>query len=363
MNLAIPDTEYMKYGKNLYKDKDRFIEEATFELTYRCNLNCVHCWCNDLSLKRREEELKFNEICMIMDKIANEGCLWICFTGGEPLIREDFFDLYLYAKKKGFMISVLTNATLIDEKTADFFAEWPPRLVEITLYGIKEKTYEQVTGVKGSFRKCMGAIERLAGRKINLEIKTMLLTINKHEIKAMSDFARNLGVNFRHDPFVHSKLNGDKSPHQFRLAAEEIVEIESEMKNMPGYWQKQCKSSFNLKIECEKLYICGAGRGSFFVDPYGGLRTCGVPCKHVYDLKKGSFEEGWYNFIPWVVDRKRSNQDFVCQDCQIRGMCSQCPNLAYLEKGDEEKVVDYICAVFKERAKRFGKEVLINAGN
>lgn len=348
--------DYYKITKKFIEYNDRMPVEATFEISFRCNLNCVHCYCNDPSLKKKGEELTFEEICRIIDEIADEGCFWILFTGGEPFIREDFPDLYLYAKKKGFICAIFTNATLMDKKKINLLKEYPPYEVSVSLYGITEKTYEGVTRVKGSFKKAMRGIRILHEHKIPLEIKTMVLNINKHEIKKMHEFAEGLGARFRYDPLIYSKLNRDKSPCNFRLNAAECTDLDMELNYIQSDWRKQCAAYSGISIDRERLYICGAGQNTFVINPYGKLQTCGLPGKYTYNLKKGTFKEGWYDFMPKVINRKRLNKDFKCLDCDLRGFCAQCPNLAYLENNNEEKIVDYICALFKERTRRFVKK-------
>jgi MoaA/NifB/PqqE/SkfB family radical SAM enzyme len=123
------------------------------ELTFRCNLQCAHCYCN-LPLNDQDainKELSTEKVCDILDQIADAGCLWLLLTGGEPLVRRDFLEIYTYAKKKGFMISLFTNGTLLTEKMADYLAEYPPFILEITLYGVTKETYESITGLIKTF--------------------------------------------------------------------------------------------------------------------------------------------------------------------------------------------------------------------
>lgn len=358
MNTPIPEIEYSDFSQGLSQGQARLMQEATIELTYRCNLNCCHCYCNIGELKREEEELSFKEVCAIIDQAREQGCFWLAFTGGEPLARKDFFELYLYAKKKGFLIAVLTNATLIDEKAVEFFEQWPPRQIEISLYGICEETYERVTGVKGSFKKCMRALCLLSKRGINLEIKAMALTLNKHEIKQIKDFALSLGARFRYDHLVHCALTGDKSPHKYRLSPEESVDLDLELEDMAKGWEKDCRSYQGTVIDPDRLFICGAGKSSIYVNPYGNLQACSFPISYKYDLKKGPLIEGWNNFSQEVTEKKRLKAGYPCHSCKVHALCSQCPAWAFLECADEEGVVGYICALFKERARRFGTEYL-----
>src|SRR6185503_239215 len=104
-------------------------------------------------------ELTLDEHRRILDQMAAAGCLWLLYTGGEILARRDFLDIYTHAKRNGFLITLFTNGTMITEKVADYLAEWRPFSVEITVYGRTRATYERLTGVPGSYDKCMRGID------------------------------------------------------------------------------------------------------------------------------------------------------------------------------------------------------------
>ena len=143
---------------------------ATIEVTRRCPLTCVHCY-NNLPMSDHEassSELSYQELCRILDEMAEAGCLWLLFTGGEIFARRDFLDIYTYAKRKGFLITLFTNGTLITPRIADYLAVWRPFAIEITLYGRTRDTYERLTGVPGSYDKCLKDLlleRRLAPRR------------------------------------------------------------------------------------------------------------------------------------------------------------------------------------------------------
>ncbi|MCI0474718.1 MAG: radical SAM protein, partial [Anaerolineales bacterium] len=123
------------------------------EFTERCNCNCRHCYINLPANDRtaKSQELTFAEIRNIFDQAVELGSLWCLMTGGEPLVREDFAEIYLYAKKKGLLASIFTNATLIDDKFIELIKRYPPRDLEVSVYGVTRETYERVTRVPGSF--------------------------------------------------------------------------------------------------------------------------------------------------------------------------------------------------------------------
>jgi MoaA/NifB/PqqE/SkfB family radical SAM enzyme len=164
---------------------------GTIEVTWRCPIRCVHCY-NNLPIGDQEarlNELTYQEHCRILDEITEAGCLWLLYTGGEIFARKDFLDIYTYAKKKGLLITLFTNGTLITPEIADYLAEWRPFSIEITLYGRSKETYERITGIPGSFERCMQGIRLLIDRGLPLKLKTMALTVNKDEVWEIKRFA------------------------------------------------------------------------------------------------------------------------------------------------------------------------------
>ncbi|MEA3506802.1 MAG: radical SAM protein, partial [Elusimicrobiota bacterium] len=132
--------------------------QGTFELTRRCNLRCSYCYVGFDWKISPEEELSREEIYSLLDQVAAAGCLFLTFTGGEPLSREDFPAIYSYAVQKGIKVVIFTNGTLIDRTLAALFREQPPLYLEITMPGISEEVYERVTGVKGSYERFRKAL-------------------------------------------------------------------------------------------------------------------------------------------------------------------------------------------------------------
>ena len=126
--------------------------KAMFELTYRCNFNCVHCY---VVREKDKRELTTAEVKEILRQLKAQGCFHIGFTGGEPLMREDIFEILNYAKLLGFRISLLTNGYFIDKSVAKEIASLGIGLnrVDISVLGAALKTFEGITKKKGSFRK------------------------------------------------------------------------------------------------------------------------------------------------------------------------------------------------------------------
>ena len=349
--LHIPIMPYSEFGKRIY---DRAVAERIpvgggIEPTFRCNLKCAHCY---VAYDPKKKEMTYEEIRRILDEITEAGCLWLLITGGEPLMRDDFLDIYTYAKKKGLIITLFTNGTLITPLIADYLRDWPPHSIEITLYGITKQTYERVTGVAGSFESCMKGIQLLLERKIPLRLKTMVMTLNQHELWDIKKHVEDLGVGFRFDPVLNPGLDGSKEPCKLRIPPEEVVKLDLADAKRLKEWREFC-SKFLGPAKSDKLYICGAGQTSFHIDPYGELSVCIMSRVPSYNLGQGSFQEGWYGFIPKIREQKLET-DYKCAKCELISLCGQCPGWAQLENGNMETPVDYLCQIAHLRAEAFG---------
>jgi len=335
---------------------------GTIEVTRRCPLACAHCY-NNLPLTDQQAldgELSYEEHCGILDEIVESGCFWLLYTGGEIFARQDFIDIYRYAKKKGLLITLFTNAVLINQKIADSLAEYPPHYIEISLYGRTKKTYEKVTGRPGSFRRCMRGIELLIERGMDVKLKTVTMTLNKHEIWEMKRFVEEeLGLEFRFDAMINPRLDGSQNPLALRLTPEEVVALDLQDPERLAEWNRFCEHHIGPPADpkhSHDLYQCGGGVGSFAIDPSGNLTLCGMSASDIYDLRQGTFRDGWEDFISSVRQKKITRQT-KCFACEIKAMCGMCPANGELEKGDPEKPVDFFCRVAHLRAHTLGLTV------
>jgi len=352
-NSCIPEAGIEDYAHRLRlnKAKQRVPLVGVLEPTFRCNNRCSHCYVNKGANDRRErkKELTYSQISRILDEMAEEGCLFLLFTGGEPLIRKDFTQIYTYAKKKGFLITLFTNGTLIDCAVADFLREWPPHSIEITLYGVSAGVYEEVTRARESYAKSMQGIELLVERNLPLKLKAVILTLNRHQLGEMRAFAENLGLEFRFDPLVNQRIDGRGNPAKLRLSPRQVVQLdlddEKRRTELVELHERSGKTHGNSTL----LFRCGAGINSFHVDPYGLLHICGMVRHPSYDLINGSFREAWHSFLP-EVRAQTWKKDDPCAHCNLHVFCGQCPGWSQLEHGDSEKPVEYLCQVGHLRA-------------
>ncbi len=282
---------------------------GTIEITRRCPLTCAHCY-NNLPMGdrgARASELTYEVHCRILDEIAEAGCLWLLYTGGEIFARKDFLDIYTHAKRKGLIITLFTNGTLITDKIAEYLTEWRPFAIEITLYGRTRDTYERLTGIPGSYDRCMRGIGLLKERGLPLKLKTVGVTINKHEIWDMKSFAEEeLGVEFMFDSMINPRIDCSQSPLAVRLRPEEIVELDlSDPRHVADWIDFAARSKDSDPIKHgDELYHCGGGINAFAIDPQGRMSICVLSHFDSYDLSQGSFREGWESFVAKVRHTK-----------------------------------------------------------
>jgi radical SAM protein with 4Fe4S-binding SPASM domain len=343
------------------------------EITARCNNNCRHCYINlpasNKAAQRRE--LTFSQIKCIVDEAVSLGAIWCLITGGEPLLREDFTDIYLYLKKKGVLVSVFTNATLLTEEHVQLFRKYPPRDIEVTVYGVTQETYEQVSRVPGSFEKFMKGLDLLLENEIRVRFKAMALKSNVHELNEISRFCRARTKDyFRFDPLLHLRFDGDKEKNEDiiseRLSPQEIVSVE---RGDPERFQALGNACDKLivpkygHLHSDRLFHCGAGNGSFSVSYDGLFRLCSSLWREdcIYDLKSGSLAEAYNHFVPRVRDKRSDRKEFLekCSQCPIINLCLWCPAHSHLETGQLDTPVDYFCKVAYARQDMLGDQKLL----
>jgi radical SAM protein with 4Fe4S-binding SPASM domain len=350
---------YGDFSAQLYRRArgSRLPTNGTIEPTHRCPLACAHCYNNlpvgDAEARRRE--LSTAEVRRIVDEIADAGCLWLLLTGGEILARRDFAEIYQHVKRRGLLVTLFTNGTQVTEALADMLTEWRPFAVEITLYGRTRETYERLTGVPGSFERCMRGIRLLADRGLPLKLKTVAVTLNRHEVPDMQRFAEEeLGVEFKFDGMINARIDCSKSPLDVRLAPAEMVALDVGDPARRAQWQALVTDRARPVVGTrDKVYQCGGGINSFAIDPEGRMTICVLSHADSYDLRRGTFKDGWEGFLAKVRD-KTITRPTKCTDCHIRALCSACAATNELEHGDAETPVEFFCEVAHLRAQTLG---------
>ncbi len=261
-----------------------------WEVTCKCNLRCVMCYTDCFNAPEHiRRELPFSEIARIMDELHEAGCAEILFTGGEPFARPDFLEIHDRAKKLGFVTSIFSNGTMIDERIADRLAELPPSRVEISLHGVSAGVFEAVTAAPGSLEKCLRGLRLLKERGIPLVLKATAMTLNETELLAVKSFAREHGAAFKMGERMRETLDGDEAPRRFELRDETLNALEARDEDLAR--------EARAREDAERP-SCRGGAAKFHIDAYGVLQLCSGNRREGYDLTKGPFKTGFHERLP-----------------------------------------------------------------
>lgn len=353
---------------SLWKGNHPPLDSLDMELTERCNNNCIHCYINlpAADLNAQQRELSKEEIQEILHEAVSLGCLTVRFTGGEPLLREDFEDLYIFARKLGLRVILLTNATLITPALTQVFARVPLlQPIEVTLYGMQRNSYEAVTRVSGSFAAAWQGIQILLEKKVPFAIKGALLPPNRDEMGEFESWTSTIpwmDTVTSYSIFFDLRARRDSlqkniSIKKLRLSPEDAVAFffrrgEEYLREMREFCSKFTRPSGR------NIFACGAGVRSGCVDAYGHLQLC-MLLRHpdtVYDLKRGSLKDALINFFPRIREIQTENPGYLtrCARCFLQGLCEQCPARSWMEHGTLDTPVAYHCEIAHAQARALG---------
>ncbi|MBU1909921.1 MAG: radical SAM protein [Verrucomicrobia bacterium] len=318
---------------------------GTFTLTHRCNFRCPHCYLGGkLEQADPSREQPLPVIAGILDQAAEAGCLTLLLTGGEPLLRPDFADIYRYAARKGMLLTVFTNGSLLTADIVALFRSYPPRAVEITLYGASEETYRRVTGRRGMHERVLRGIRQLKEAGVRFRLKAMLMKDTELDLPALEHFAAELNAPFRFDAALSPTLDGGSDPLASRLAPERVAEHEVSSQAQSALWARTMNALPDVAGEDDRLYTCGAGRTGFHLDPRGRLSPCLMIPWLTFDLATIPFTRAWQE-IGKAMDGMKAPPDFPCRPCRYKNVCGYCPAFFRLETGSEQIRSDYLCAL------------------
>lgn len=356
---------------------------GTFELTPRCNLNCKMCYIHkslkpnttaDFSLSQCVAEPENTEVAKcsgectpqgeksteywlsLAEEARNAGMLLLLLTGGEPLLRKDFREIYLGCRNLGLLVSVNTNGTLIDEDTVRFFKDNPPQRLNISVYGASPETYTELCGSKDAYQKVINAVKALKEAGVNIKLNYTLTPYNKHDALKVADFAEEVGVPIQAATYSFPPVRAcgevvrlsPKSAAQehfgwqlHRLGDEKMQKYLDYIYDGVGEFTEPpdgCLDESGERINCR------AGSTSFWVTYDGRLTPCGMMTEPSLSLKNG-FNASWGEL------RKRRENIILpveCKNCKLRRSCDMCAAVAFAETGRFGGVPRYACEKARE---------------
>lgn len=317
---------YFKYLEGQTAKRHRLLT-AHWELTYRCNEKCVMCYLDVFAPGAHVPgELTTEECFGIVDQLAELGTLNLTLSGGEILVRRDFFEIAEYARTKRFLLRLFTNGILIKPEIADRIAELHPYAVEISLYSTNPDLHDQITKLRRSWELTTRAIRLLRERNLRVVVKTPLMRENVHEVDALDAFAKELGAQFKYDTTITPKDSGSLEPLKHRLTDQDLIWLFRKYLEPEGW--------VNRHIPLEHG-TCGITLNSVAIDPYGNVFPCLQTRRNAGNLRHHDLRSIWEDSPVWKeLSHLTLGELPVCRTCELRNLCVRCHGLALAEDGD-----------------------------
>lgn len=320
---------------------------GAFELTSRCTLDCKMCYIHrheqDREAINGEKDTKW--WIDIANEAAKAGTLPVLLTGGEPMIRRDFEEIYLACRNAGLLVSVNTNGTLLTDEKIRFFKENTPQKLNITLYGTSRETYANLCGNGEIYETVVEAIRKLKEAKINVKLNYSVTPQNVSDAPEALDFARGLDIPIQPVTYMFPPIRTECGAMSGRLTPQEAARAHFEwQKNLLGndfanyLGSKNTSQPYADITDCGERINCRAGSTTFWITWKGEMTPCGMmntPSVPITDFKEA-----------WNTIRQKRKEIYLpdeCTGCELRRECDMCAAAAYAETGSFNGKPDYVC--------------------
>lgn len=346
-DFGLSKVEELLYAKAAIKKTPIY---GGFELTPYCNFSCKMCYVQEnasgLPLLSGKEWLSLGR------QAAELGTLCIVLTGGEPLLHPDFKEIYIGLKKMGMVITINTNASLIDDAMADFFMENVPRRINISLYGSNRDVYEELCGNPAGFDKTIRAIELLKQRNIPIKINLTPNIINYSCLEEMLKICREYDLTVEMMSYLFEPLRKLHSEKQiYRLSPEQMAKalvlwdryrLTREENIGRAIWSHQCLEYFEESRSTEMMVPikCRAGSSAFWICWNGKMNACVNMIRPQADVLELGFEKAW------ELTKRECEQIRVsakCMKCSLKGFCSTCAAINFHQNSVFDKIPEIMC--------------------
>ena len=320
-----------------YAKEHRIPVSATIELTPFCNFSCVMCYVrlNCEQAKKQGKLMTKEQILSIASQAKEMGTLYLTLTGGEPFVRPDFWEIYSELNKMGFLISILSNGSLIDESVMEKFSEYGmPYSVKLTLYGASNETYAKVCGSFEGFTKIEKAVKLLKAKGVPLILTSTVVKENAEDLIEMYKIAKEWKVPFSHTASVVKSARGSENSAEVsrfnfedfigNLTLEQLEKNKMPKKNTPFAW-------------------CSNYRSSFWLTWNGHLQLCSFMNGTYAEIKK-DLKSAWAE-LNEKLDALKDPEE--CRNCEYSEFCQRCPGMMCAESGDAEKISHSVCNTAK----------------
>ena len=337
-----------------------------FDLTYRCNERCVHCYLDH----NDHGELTTIECVEVLEQLAAAGTLFLTFSGGEIFLRIDFFEILAAARRLHFDISLKSNALLITPERAARLRELGVRRIQISVYSADPAIHDAITKVPNSFSRTIAAIPRLVEQGLKVKLACPLMQQNLLAYRGVIELAEKLGVPYVLDLTITPMMDGSETTLAHRASVSSLLPVLRDpalhaCKPRPESHSFSAREaipavtgsavSSGIESSAYEDLPCSAGHNSCYISPYGDVLPCVQLPQAAGNLRREKFEDIWYH-APQLERLRaiRESQLPFCSRCEIRSYCERCPGLALMEGGDLLGAYERACDLAEQKARLAG---------
>jgi len=297
------------------------------DVTYRCNERCVHCYLDHDD----HGEMTTAEIKDVLDQIADAGVFFLTLSGGEVLMRMDFFEILEHARALLFDVKIKTNAFMIREKEADRIRDFGVRTVQVSIYSHRAEVHDAITKLPGSLKRSVAGIRLLQSRGVKVIIANVLMRQNLNDHAGVKQLAQELGAEYTIDPTITPKMDGDRSIIPLGIEGNDLRQV-FRNPDLVGNVDEFCAPPPAADEGVMDETPCSAGHTACYISPYGELFPCVQFPLPSGNVRTQRFIDIWNHSAQLNDVRSIRARDLpVCSTCSHVGTCTRCPGLAYME--------------------------------
>ncbi len=297
------------------------------DLTYRCNERCVHCYLDHDD----HGEMTTAEIKDLLDQMADAGVFYLTLSGGEILMRRDFFQILEHARLRTFCVKLKTNGVMIRAKEAKRLRALGVESIQISIYSHRPEVHDAITKVPGSLRNSIEAVRFLRTQGLHVVLANVLMVQNAADYKGVRALAAELGVSCSLDPTVTPMMDGDRSILSLNVDQAALREV-FRNGDLVGNVEEFCAPPSAVDADALDTLPCSAGHTACYVSPYGDVYPCVQFPLPSGNVRHTRFVDIWRDSPQLKEVRSITLRDMPsCSKCAHGATCTRCPGLAYME--------------------------------
>lgn len=329
--------------------KQKRLVEAFIVLTERCHLRCQQCYL----VENPRDEMTTAQLFGVIEQLAEAGALGVVFTGGEPLLRRDIYDLLRHARAQGLVTSLFTAGThcRAPERVAQL-KEAGLKLASISLYAAEPAIHDAVTQIPGSFEKTIAGVENLIAAGIRVKLKFLQMGSNQEQFLPTYELAKSLGALFSVDFNLTACHDGRRDPLEMQLQEEAALQVHRTMMQVAP----KSLGAITPSLKSPDGAACGAGHTRIVVGPDGATYPCMDFTESMGNILEQSFEEIWRGQAVADIRSIKRFADPICRVCPDRAFCQRCPSASFVDTGDPNRPSHNTCMTARVRRRAYEEQ-------